>query len=82
MPGISTMTGMEGMTGIGGPTGATPGVRILKRPSANERAAAAAESAEARSRPVKSLEQRQQDYEAARLRIMGQAKCPDDTQNM
>lgn len=81
MPGISSMTGMEGMTGIGGATGANTGVRILKRPSASERAAAA-DSAEARSRPVKTLEQRQQDYEAARLRILGQAKCPDDTQNM
>lgn len=52
------------------------GVKILKRPS-NTRNGINSNN-EGKARPVKSLEQRQQEYERARLRIMGEARSPED----
>lgn len=52
-----------------------PSIRILKRPSslANDQL-----NGESRARPVKTLEQRQKEYEQARLRILGEARSPED----
>ncbi|XP_077288406.1 uncharacterized protein LOC143912848 [Arctopsyche grandis] len=66
-----------------------PAVRILKRPGAGGARpspggggpAPGEPPVESRNRPVRTLQQRQQEYEAARLRILGQARCPDDTEH-
>ncbi|XP_059059734.1 SUZ domain-containing protein 1 [Achroia grisella] len=52
-----------------------PAIRILKRPSSS---ASGQLNGESRSRPVKTLEQRQKEYEEARLRILGEARSPED----
>ncbi|XP_034831721.1 SUZ RNA-binding domain-containing [Maniola hyperantus] len=52
-----------------------PAIRILKRPSS---LASGQLNGESRARPVKTLEQRQKDYEEARLRILGEARSPED----
>ncbi|CAG9562127.1 unnamed protein product [Danaus chrysippus] len=52
-----------------------PAIRILKRPSS---LANGQLNGENRSRPVKTLEQRQKEYEEARLRILGEARSPED----
>ncbi|XP_026761858.1 SUZ domain-containing protein 1 [Galleria mellonella] len=52
-----------------------PAIRILKRPSSS---ASGQLNGESRARPVKTLEQRQKEYEEARLRILGEARSPED----
>ncbi|XP_013187906.1 SUZ domain-containing protein 1 [Amyelois transitella] len=52
-----------------------PAIRILKRPSPS---ASGQLNGESRSRPVKTFEQRQKEYEEARLRILGEARSPED----
>lgn len=52
-----------------------PAIRILKRPSS---LASGQLNGESRARPVKTLEQRQKEYEQARLRILGEARSPED----
>ncbi|CAK1579971.1 unnamed protein product [Parnassius mnemosyne] len=52
-----------------------PAIRILKRPST---LASGQLNGESRARPVKTLEQRQKEYEQARLRILGEARSPED----
>ncbi|XP_049873084.1 SUZ domain-containing protein 1 [Pectinophora gossypiella] len=52
-----------------------PAIRILKRPSSS---AGGQMNGESRARPVKTLEQRQKEYEEARLRILGEARSPED----
>ncbi|XP_053609918.1 SUZ domain-containing protein 1 [Plodia interpunctella] len=52
-----------------------PAIRILKRPSSS---ASGQLNGENRSRPVKTFEQRQKEYEEARLRILGEARSPED----
>ncbi|KAI5646637.1 SUZ domain-containing protein [Phthorimaea operculella] len=52
-----------------------PAIRILKRPS---NSAGGQMNGESRARPVKTLEQRQKEYEEARLRILGEARSPED----
>ncbi|KOB78505.1 Uncharacterized protein OBRU01_02261 [Operophtera brumata] len=52
-----------------------PAIRILKRPSS---LASGQHNGEARARPVKTLEQRQKEYQEARLRILGEARSPED----
>lgn len=52
-----------------------PSIRILKRPSS---LASGQLNGENRARPVKTLEQRQKEYEEARLRILGEARSPED----
>ncbi|CAK1554228.1 unnamed protein product [Leptosia nina] len=52
-----------------------PAIRILKRPSST---AGGQLNGENRARPVKTLEQRQKEYEEARLRILGEARSPED----
>ncbi|CAG4955856.1 unnamed protein product [Colias eurytheme] len=51
-----------------------PAIRILKRPSSMS----SGQNGENRARPVKTLEQRQKEYEEARLRILGEARSPED----
>lgn len=52
-----------------------PAIRILKRPSS---LGSGQQNGEARARPVKTLEQRQKEYQEARLRILGEARSPED----
>lgn len=52
-----------------------PTIRILKRPTNSPGGPLNGES---RARPVKTLEQRQKEYEEARLRILGEARSPED----
>ncbi|KAG6449025.1 SUZ domain-containing protein 1 [Manduca sexta] len=52
-----------------------PAIRILKRPSSS---GSGQLNGESRARPVKTLEQRQKEYEEARLRILGEARSPED----
>ncbi|XP_013180444.1 PREDICTED: SUZ domain-containing protein 1 [Papilio xuthus] len=52
-----------------------PAIRILKRPSS---LSSGQLNGESRARPVKTLEQRQKEYEQARLRILGEARSPED----
>ncbi|XP_050351040.1 SUZ domain-containing protein 1-like isoform X1 [Nymphalis io] len=52
-----------------------PAIRILKRPSS---LGSGQLNGESRARPVKTLEQRQKEYEEARLRILGEARSPED----
>ncbi|CAB3236575.1 unnamed protein product [Arctia plantaginis] len=52
-----------------------PAIRILKRPSSS---ASGQLNGESRARPVKTLEQRQKEYAEARLRILGEARSPED----
>nr|XP_004925191.3 SUZ domain-containing protein 1 [Bombyx mori] len=52
-----------------------PAIRILKRPSSS---GSGQLNGENRARPVKTLEQRQKEYEQARLRILGEARSPED----
>ncbi|XP_072948986.1 uncharacterized protein [Epargyreus clarus] len=52
-----------------------PSIRILKRPPS---LASGQLNGENRSRPVKTFEQRQKAYEQARLRILGEARSPED----
>ncbi|KAI8436541.1 hypothetical protein MSG28_010072 [Choristoneura fumiferana] len=52
-----------------------PAIRILKRPST---LASGQLNGERNARPVKTLEQRQKEYEEARLRILGEARSPED----
>ncbi|XP_038209808.1 SUZ domain-containing protein 1-like [Zerene cesonia] len=52
-----------------------PAIRILKRPSSMSSGQLNGEN---RARPVKTLEQRQKEYEEARLRILGEARSPED----
>ncbi|XP_047503621.1 SUZ domain-containing protein 1 [Pieris napi] len=52
-----------------------PAIRILKRPSSTGNGQLNGEN---RARPVKTLEQRQKEYEQARLRILGEARSPED----
>ncbi|XP_041979559.1 SUZ domain-containing protein 1 [Aricia agestis] len=52
-----------------------PAIRILKRPSA---LSSGQLNGENRARPVKTLEQRQKEYEEKRLRILGEARSPED----
>lgn len=52
-----------------------PAIRILKRPSSVNSGQGNGEN---RARPVKTLEQRQKEYEEARLRILGEARSPED----
>lgn len=52
-----------------------PAIRILRRPSPQ---AGGHLNGESRARPVKTLEQRQKEYEEARLRILGEARSPED----
>ncbi|KAL0839081.1 hypothetical protein ABMA28_017061 [Loxostege sticticalis] len=52
-----------------------PAIRILKRPSSS---GSGQMNGESRARPVKTLEQRQKEYQAARLRILGEARSPED----
>lgn len=51
-----------------------PAIRILKRPST----LGSGQVGENRARPVKTLQQRQKEYEEARLRILGEARSPED----
>ncbi|KAL4705899.1 hypothetical protein ACJJTC_017481 [Scirpophaga incertulas] len=52
-----------------------PAIRILKRPSSS---GSGQMNGESRARPVKTLEQRQKEYQEARLRILGEARSPED----
>ncbi|XP_061715831.1 SUZ domain-containing protein 1 [Cydia pomonella] len=52
-----------------------PAIRILKRPST---LASGQLNGERNARPVKTLQQRQKEYEEARLRILGEARSPED----
>ncbi|CAH0585905.1 unnamed protein product [Chrysodeixis includens] len=52
-----------------------PAIRILKRPSSS---GSGQLNGESRARPVKTLEQRQKEYAEARLRILGEARSPED----
>ncbi|XP_011559662.2 SUZ domain-containing protein 1 [Plutella xylostella] len=52
-----------------------PTFTILKRPSS---LGSGQLNGESRARPVKTLEQRRKDYEEARLRILGEARSPED----
>lgn len=52
-----------------------PAIRILKRPSS---LGSGQLNGESRARPVKTLEQRRKEYEEARLRILGEARSPED----
>ncbi|CAH2981017.1 unnamed protein product [Chilo suppressalis] len=52
-----------------------PAIRILKRPSSS---GSGQLNGESRARPVKTLEQRQKEYQEARLRILGEARSPED----
>ncbi|KAJ0176817.1 hypothetical protein K1T71_007996 [Dendrolimus kikuchii] len=52
-----------------------PAIRILKRPSSS---ASGSANGENRARPVKTFEQRKKEYEEARLRILGEARSPED----
>ncbi|CAG9786552.1 unnamed protein product [Diatraea saccharalis] len=52
-----------------------PAIRILKRPSSS---GSGQMNGENRARPVKTLEQRQKEYQEARLRILGEARSPED----
>lgn len=60
-----------------------PSVKILKRPSKEERLNAAGGdlSLNGVGKPVKSLRQREAEYAEARQRIMGNASAPDDELN-
>ncbi|GBP50285.1 SUZ domain-containing protein 1 [Eumeta japonica] len=52
-----------------------PAIRILKRPTST---ASGQMNGENKARPVKTLQQRQKEYEEARLRILGEARSPED----
>lgn len=52
-----------------------PAVKILKRPVGVN---GSNSNGECKARPVKTLQQRQQEYEQARLRILGEARSPED----
>ncbi|VVD05831.1 unnamed protein product, partial [Leptidea sinapis] len=52
-----------------------PAIRILRRPSS---LSSGQLNGENRARPVKTLQQRQKEYEEARLRILGEARSPED----
>ncbi|XP_063536184.1 SUZ domain-containing protein 1 [Cydia strobilella] len=52
-----------------------PAIRILKRPAT---LASGQLNGERNARPVKTLQQRQKEYEEARLRILGEARSPED----
>lgn len=52
-----------------------PTVKILKRPTNDKNQQLADAKPKA---PVKTLQQREQEYAEARLRILGAAKSPDD----
>lgn len=53
-----------------------PTVKILKRPT-NDRNSLQAADAKPKA-PIKTLQQREQEYAEARLRILGSAKSPED----
>lgn len=54
-----------------------PTVKILRRP-AHERNDKSAQDAKPKV-PVKTLQQREQEYAQARLRILGSARSPEET---
>lgn len=58
-----------------------PSVKILKRPSKEERLSIAAAECLNGSRPMKTLRQREAEYAEARLRIMGNSSAPDEELN-
>lgn len=61
-----------------GPTQTEPTVKILKRPTQN------GEKSQLENKPkprVKTLQEREQEYAKARLRILGSAKNPDEESN-
>jgi len=55
-----------------------PSVKILKRPTREERLAAGREACNGVGKPVKSLRQREAEYAEARLRIMGNSNNDDE----
>lgn len=55
---------------------AEPTVKILKRPTNDRRNPSAAELKP--KAPIKTLQQREQEYAEARLRILGSAKSADE----
>lgn len=55
-----------------------PTVRILKRPSKSAGDGDGLLNGEVNKRVVKSLQQREQEYAEARLRILGEAKSPNE----
>ncbi|KAI5709491.1 hypothetical protein M8J76_008162 [Diaphorina citri] len=55
-----------------------PTVRILKRPSKSAGDGEGLVNGDANKRVVKTLQQREQEYAEARLRILGEAKSPNE----
>lgn len=55
---------------------AKPAVKILRRPISHSSAITPSETRP--KQPIKTLQQREQEYAEARLRILGAAKNPDD----
>lgn len=58
-------------------TNATPTVKILRRP-AQQNASSNRDNGIRPKQPIKTLQQREQEYAEARLRILGSAKNPED----
>lgn len=58
-------------------TGAIPSVKILRRP-VQQNSVSSRNKGERPKQPIKTLQQREQEYAEARLRILGSAKNPED----
>lgn len=59
-----------------------PTVRILQRPSKSAGDGDGLVNGDVNKRVVKSLQQREQEYAEARLRILGEAKSPNEDDNV